>query len=118
MISAIGVRNVVENNVDFTKSRNLIIAAAILVTALGFNAIGGLSFVVSGVTINLSGLAIAALIGIIMNAICPAKIISFQWNPHRIQGLIFPPLIQVKKVKLMKPHQLKLILYRRLIRAL
>ncbi len=29
MISAIGVRNVVENHVDFTKSRNLIIAGVI-----------------------------------------------------------------------------------------
>ena len=65
MISAIGVRNVVENQVDFTNSRNLIIAAVILVCALGFNSVGGLSFTVANVTINLSGLAIAAIAGIL-----------------------------------------------------
>ncbi len=43
MISAVGVRNVVENQVDFTNSRNLIIAAVILVCALGFNSVGGLT---------------------------------------------------------------------------
>ncbi|MDD6033969.1 MAG: uracil-xanthine permease family protein, partial [Oscillospiraceae bacterium] len=56
MISAIGVRNVVENKVDFTRSRNLIIAAVILVSALGFNSLGGISFAIGSVTISLSGL--------------------------------------------------------------
>ena len=37
MISAIGVRNVVENKVDLTKSRNLIIAGVIFVCGLGFS---------------------------------------------------------------------------------
>ena len=70
MISAIGVRNVVENQVDLTKSRNLIIAAVILVSALGFNSIGGISIpVTSEITISLSGLAIAAILGILLNAL-------------------------------------------------
>ena len=75
MISAIGVRNVVENQVDFTKSRNLIIAAVILVTALGFNfsASGGITFTVLGADISLSGLAIASLSGILLNAILPGN---------------------------------------------
>ena len=77
MISAIGVRNVVENQVDFTNSRNLIIAAVILVCALGFNSVGGLSFHVLGVTINLSGLAIAALVGILLNAVLPGNDYEF-----------------------------------------
>ncbi len=71
MISAIGVRNVVENKVDFTKSRNLIIAAVILVSGLGFS--GGLTFTVFGTPITLTGLAIAALAGIILNAILPGN---------------------------------------------
>lgn len=71
MISAIGVRNVVENKVDFTKSRNLIIAAVILVSGLGFS--GGLTFTVFGTSITLTGLAIAALAGIILNAILPGN---------------------------------------------
>lgn len=73
MISAIGVRNVVENKVDFSQSRNLIIAAVILVSALGFNATGGLTFPVGQANINLSGLAIAAIIGIILNAVLPGN---------------------------------------------
>ena len=77
MISAIGVRNVVENRVDFTNSRNLIIAAVILVSALGFNSVGGLTFAVAGVSINLSGLAIAAIVGIALNAILPGNDYEF-----------------------------------------
>ena len=77
MISAIGVRNVVENKVDFTNSRNLIIAAVILVSALGFNSVGGISFAVGTVTINLSGLAIAAIAGILLNAILPGNDYEF-----------------------------------------
>ena len=62
MISAIGIRNVVENKVDFTQSRNLIIAAVILVSALGFNSIGGLTIkITEALSINLSGLAIATI---------------------------------------------------------
>ena len=71
MISAIGVRNVVENQVDFTNSRNLIIAAVILVCGLGFT--GGLTFTVGGATITLTSLAIAAIAGIALNAILPGK---------------------------------------------
>ena len=75
MISAIGVRNVVENNVDFTKSRNLIIAAVILVCGLGFSS--GITFTVAGTSITLTGLAIAALAGILLNAILPGNDYEF-----------------------------------------
>ena len=78
MISAIGIRNVVENRVDFTRSRNTIIAALILVCALGFNSIGGISFNAFGATISLSGLAIASLVGIIVNAILPGNEYEFK----------------------------------------
>ena len=71
MISAIGVRNVVENQVDFTKSRNLIIAAVILVTGLGFP--NGLTFEVGSTSITLTSLALAAIFGIALNAILPGK---------------------------------------------
>ncbi len=73
MISAIGIRNVVENQVDFTRSRNTIIAALILVCALGFNSLGGITFTVAGANITLSGLAIASIVGIIANAILPGN---------------------------------------------
>lgn len=71
MIAAIGVRNVVENKVDFTKSRNLIIAATILVCGLGFSS--GLTFQIAGTSITLTGLAIAAIMGVLLNAILPGR---------------------------------------------
>ena len=78
MISAIGVRNIVENNVDLTKSRNLIIAAVILVCGLGFSS--GITFTVAGTSITLTGLAIAALAGILLNAILPGNDYEFGVN--------------------------------------
>lgn len=73
MISAVGIRNLVENQVNFKNTRNTIITALILVCSLGFNQIGGLSFKVAGVNITLSGLAIAAIIGIAANSLLPGK---------------------------------------------
>ena len=83
MISAVGVRNVVENQVDFTKSRNVLIAAMILCLAIGikyYDISGAISFNIGVVTISLSGLAVAALVGIIMNAILPGKDYEFGTN--------------------------------------
>ncbi|MBO4924108.1 MAG: uracil-xanthine permease [Bacteroidales bacterium] len=78
MISAVGVRNLVENQVDLTVSRNLLIAALILVLAIGINyGPGSISFSIGKSTIALSGLAVAALVGIILNAILPGKDYEF-----------------------------------------
>ena len=79
MISAVGVRNVVENKVDFTKSRNVLIAALIMVLSIGINysAAGAVIFSVGSITIKLSGLAVGALVGIILNAILPGKDYEF-----------------------------------------
>ncbi len=71
MISAVGIRNVVENQVDLTKSRNLIIAAVILVCGLGFS--GGITFQVGDAAIKLTSLAIAAIAGVALNAILPGN---------------------------------------------
>ena len=80
MISAVGVRNVVENQVDFTKSRNVIIAALILVLAIGikYNGTGTIDIPVGSITISLSGLAVAAIVGIVLNAVLPGKDYEFQ----------------------------------------
>lgn len=79
MISAVGVRNVVENQVDFTKNRNVIIAALILVLAIGikFSEAGAINLSIGSLTISLSGLAVGALVGIILNAILPGKDYEF-----------------------------------------
>ena len=91
MISAIGVRNVVENQVDFTNSRNLIIAAVILVCGLGFS--GGLTFTIGSAHITLTSLAIAAIAGIALNAILPGKDYEFGVNPEgdKNQGIAIDP---------------------------
>ena len=81
MISAVGVRNVVENRVDLTKSRNLIIAAVIFVCGLGFSATGGITFTVGSASITLTGLAIAALAGVILNAVLPGNDYQFGTDP-------------------------------------
>lgn len=78
MISAIGVRNVVENRVDFTKSRNLIVAAVILVSALG---LGTISFAIGNLVVSLSALAVASIVGIVLNAILPGKDFEFSDVP-------------------------------------
>ncbi|MCM1133972.1 MAG: uracil-xanthine permease family protein [Clostridium sp.] len=97
MISAIGVRNVVENKVDFTKSRNLIIAAVILVSGLGFS--GGLTFVIGGTSITLTGLAIAAIAGILLNAFLPGNDYVFGDNPQgdRTRGVDMRPNLKSEK---------------------
>ena len=71
MISAVGIRNVVENKVDLTNSRNLIIAAVILVCGLGFS--GGITFYVGSTAITLTAMAIAAIAGVALNAILPGN---------------------------------------------
>ena len=87
MISAIGIRNVVENRVDFANSRNLIVAACILVCGLGFSS--GVTFEIGGTSITLTSLAIAALVGVILNAVLPGNDYEFGVNPKgdRQRGL-------------------------------
>lgn len=80
MISAVGLRNVSEGNVDFTNSRNVIIAALILVLAIGIKY--GANDQVSFGSISLSGLAIAAIVGIILNAVLPGKPRINLWNAN------------------------------------
>lgn len=69
MISAVGVRNIVENRVDFSNTRNVIIAALILVLAIGINYSGSIQIGI----VSLSGLAVASIVGIALNAILPGK---------------------------------------------
>jgi uracil permease len=87
MISAVGVRNIVENQVDFTKSRNVLVAALILVLAIGIK-YGAGDAIDLGFT-KLSGLAVAALVGVILNAILPGKDYEFGANPNGDKAVDF-----------------------------
>lgn len=80
MIAAVGLRNISEGKVDFTESRNVIVAALILVLAIGIKY--GADDKVSFGVVSLSGLAIAAIVGILLNAILPGKTRINIWNTH------------------------------------
>ena len=91
MISAVGVRNLVESKTDFAKSRNVIIAALILVLTIGikYSAAGAVGFTIGSVTISLSGLAVGALVGIILNAVLPGKDYQFDEEKPDDTGVNF-----------------------------
>lgn len=91
MISAVGVRNIVETKVDFGKTRNVLIAAMILVLSIGiaYSGAGSIIFAVGNVTIQLSGLAVGALVGIFMNAVLPGKDYSFDEEVPSETGVDF-----------------------------
>ncbi len=84
MIAAIGVRNVVENRVDFQQSRNVIIAALILCLCIGieYSAQGNIAFPIGNTTLSLSGLAIASITGLVLNAVLPGRDDSFAEKPN------------------------------------
>ena len=85
MIAAIGVRNVVENQVDFQKSRNVIIAALILCLCIGieYSKKGSIGpFTIGSVNISLSGLAVASIVGLVLNAVLPGKDTTFAEKPN------------------------------------
>ena len=83
MISAIGVRNVVENKTNFQESRNVIVAAIILGLAVGINYsdAAAIPIVIGEITINMTGLAVASIVGILLNAILPGKDYHFAEDP-------------------------------------
>lgn len=89
MISAVGIRNVVETNVDFSQTRNVIIAAMIMVLSIGinFSSAGALSFPAGEITLTFSGLATGSLIGILLNAILPGKDYRFENNEPNKTGV-------------------------------
>lgn len=91
MISAVGVRNIVETQVDFSKSRNVIIAALILVLSIGINysTAGSVGFTVGELTISFSGIAVGALTGIILNAVLPGKDYVFDEEKPDSTGVDF-----------------------------
>ncbi len=91
MISAVGVRNIVETQVDFTKSRNVIIAALILVLSIGINysAAGSVGFAIGDLNLSFSGIAVGALTGIILNAVLPGKDYKFDDDKPSDTGVDF-----------------------------
>ena len=91
MISAVGVRNVVETKVDFSKSRNVIIAALILVLSIGINysSAGSVGFSIGDMNISFSGLAVGALVGIILNAVLLGKDYVFDEDEPSDTGVDF-----------------------------
>ncbi|EIA39020.1 uracil permease [Thermus parvatiensis] len=76
MIASIGIRTLAEAEIDFTQSRNLIVVSAILVLGLG-GAVANLGTVqVAGaaVPLKVSGMALAALVGVVLNLLLPPRL--------------------------------------------
>ena len=93
MISSVGIRNLVENHVDFMQSRNILITALILVLSLGiaYSAAGAVVIPVGGISISLSGLAIGSIVGIVLNMILPGYEDSWGMNASETEGPGEPP---------------------------
>ncbi len=91
MISAVGVRNIVETKVDFSKSRNVIIAALIMVLSIGINysSEGAIAFQAGSLNLSFSGLAVGSFVGIILNAILPGKDYDFSNDEPNATGVEF-----------------------------
>jgi uracil permease len=70
MIASIGARTLVENGVDFKKPRNLLISSVILILGLGGTK---LPITIGSLNITLSSMALAAIVGIILNKVLPDK---------------------------------------------
>ena len=91
MISAVGVRNLIENQVDFQNNRNVLVAALVLVLSLGiaYSTAGAIVLELGGVTISLSGLAVGSLVGIVLNAILPGKDYTFEQDDQGATSVDF-----------------------------
>ena len=63
-IATVGIQNLVRNKVDFSKTRNIIIASIMLTTG-----VGGAELTAG--TFSLSGIGLAAIVGIILNLALP-----------------------------------------------
>ena len=85
MISAIGIRNMVENHTDFQQSRNVIIAALIIGLAIGVNYSNDGAIMLGSV--SLSGLAVASIVGIVLNAILPGGRTEYMPNEENAGSL-------------------------------
>ncbi|MGE7768362.1 solute carrier family 23 protein [Peribacillus sp. NPDC096540] len=75
IIASSGLRMLIDNKVDFDKKRNLMIASVILVLGIGG------AFVQLSETVSLSGMALSAIVGILLNLILPDR--------EKISGDIF-----------------------------
>ena len=100
MISAVGVRNIVETKVDFSKSRNVIIAALIMVLSIGINysSAGCIAISAGNMTLSFSGLAVGSFVGIILNAILPGKDYNFENDEPNSTGVEFE-IVQGKSLR-------------------
>ena len=69
-ISVNGLKVLIENQVDFGKTKNVVVASAMLVLGLGGAAI---SIVSGDVSVTISGMSLAAIIGVLINLFLKKK---------------------------------------------
>lgn len=69
-ISVNGLKVLIENKVDFGKNKNIIVASTMLVLGLGGAAI---SFISGDFSLSISGMSLAAIVGILLNILLPEE---------------------------------------------
>ena len=76
MIASVGIRTLSEAQIDFTHSRNMIVVALILVLGLGGAVadLGTITIAGAEVPLQASGMALAALVGVVVNLLLPPEI--------------------------------------------
>ena len=67
-ISVNGLKVLIENKIDFGKSKNIVVASTMLVLGLGGAAI---SIIHGDLSVTISGMSLAAIIGILLNLLLP-----------------------------------------------
>ena len=67
IIASSGLRMLIDNNIDLGKKRNLIISSVILVIGVGG------AFIQINENVQIAGMALAAIIGVILNLILPGR---------------------------------------------
>ena len=67
-ISVNGLKILIQNQVDFGNTKNIVVASSMLVLGLGGAAI---SIVTKNISVSISGMSLAAIIGILLNLIIP-----------------------------------------------
>ena len=70
-ISVNGLKVLIENQIDFNKTKNVIVASTMLVLGLGGAAI---SIVHGDLSVTISGMSLAAIIGILLNLLLPNEV--------------------------------------------
>lgn len=88
IIASAGLRMLVENKVDFSDKRNLVIASVILVIG-----VGGAALRIEGLHLEIEGMALATIVGIVLNLILPKTEIVEKNESEEVKQILVPDYV-------------------------